>query len=88
MKELEIGSDHTIVDWKQFCWNVCVEYFLNNPEQIEGRQRSTMQVHHARQQWVFGGYDPQEKKWYLAIVRTFLSNNSTINQDFHNRLIR
>ena len=30
MKELEIGSEHCIVGWKQFCRDVRVDYFFND----------------------------------------------------------
>ena len=36
MHELEIGSCGTLTDWNQFCRDVCVQYFQNNPEQIGG----------------------------------------------------
>ena len=39
LKELDIKSEHTVVDWKQFCRDVCVEQFLNNPQQIGGPGR-------------------------------------------------
>ena len=39
MKELEIGSEHTIVDCKQSCRDVCVHYFLNHPERLGGPGR-------------------------------------------------
>lgn len=35
-EELNIGSNHTIVDWNQFCRDICVSYFVNNPQQIGG----------------------------------------------------
>ena len=35
-KELEIGGQHTVVDWLQFCRDVPVDYFLNNPVPIGG----------------------------------------------------
>ena len=34
--ELEIGSDHTIADWKNFCRDICATYYINNPEKIGG----------------------------------------------------
>eukprot|EP00795_Rhopilema_esculentum_P015990 gene15990-7323_t len=39
LKELDIKSEHTVVDWKQFCRDVCVEHFLNKPQQIGGPGR-------------------------------------------------
>ena len=41
LKELDIKSEHTVVDWKQFCRDICVEHFLINPQQIGGPGRST-----------------------------------------------
>ena len=35
-EELEIGSDHTTVDWYNFCRDVCEHYLVNNPVQIGG----------------------------------------------------
>ena len=29
--QLEIGGSDTIVDWKNFCHDICLEYFLRNP---------------------------------------------------------
>ena len=37
LKEVGI-STHTTVDWKQFFHDVCVEYFINHPEQIGGQR--------------------------------------------------
>ena len=34
MHGLEIGSCTTLTDRNQFCCDVCVQYFQNNPEQI------------------------------------------------------
>ena len=80
MRELEIGSSHTIVDWKQFCRDVCVAYFLNHPQQIGGPGRvveideslfSKRKYNRGRvlpEQWIFGGYDPVDKKDFLVPV--------------------
>ena len=35
-RELEIGSDHTIIDWKNFCRNIRATYYTNNPQKIGG----------------------------------------------------
>ena len=32
--ELQIGSEHSIVDWNQYCRDIAVSHFLNNPVQI------------------------------------------------------
>ena len=34
--ELRIGSEHTVADWSQFCRDIAVAYFTNNPIQIGG----------------------------------------------------
>ena len=80
MKELEIGCNSTIVDWKQFCRDVCVSYFLNHPEQIGGEDRvveideslfARRKYNRGRivaEQWIFGGYDPVAKKGFLVPV--------------------
>ena len=34
--ELQIGSEHFIVDWNQYCRDIAVSHFLNNPVQIGG----------------------------------------------------
>ena len=39
MWEVDIGSEQTIVDWKQFCCDVCVSYFLDHPVPIGGEDR-------------------------------------------------
>ncbi|CAF2988618.1 unnamed protein product [Rotaria sp. Silwood2] len=36
MHEAEVGSNTTVVDWKNFCRDICAEYFLRNPAQIGG----------------------------------------------------
>ena len=105
MKELEIGSAHSIVDWKQFCRDVCVDYFLNHPEQLGGpgrvveideslfSRRKYNRGQLVRGQWVFGGYDPQEKKGFLIpvarrdagtlipIIQQWIVPGSTIHSD-------
>ena len=34
--ELEIGSKHSIFDWNQYCRDIAVSHFINNPVQIGG----------------------------------------------------
>ena len=76
MKELEIRSGHTVVDWKQLCHDVCVSYFLTHPECIGGEgqvgeigeslfaRRKYNRGRLIREEWVFGGYDPLTKKGF------------------------
>ena len=35
-KDLEVGSNKTVVDWNQFCRDIGVTYFLNNRVQLGG----------------------------------------------------
>ena len=35
-KDLDIGSNKTVVDWNQFCRDIAVTYFLNNCVQLGG----------------------------------------------------
>ena len=80
MWEVDIGSEQTIVDWKQFCRDVCVSYFLNHPEPIGGENR-VVEIDESlfvrrkynggrivKEQWIFGGYDAVEKKSFLVPV--------------------
>ena len=73
MHELDIGGCATIVDWKQFCRDVTVEYFLNNPFQL-GVIGSIVEINESiftrrkynrgrlqPEQWVFGGYEAATK---------------------------
>ena len=79
-QELNIGSDDTIVDWNQFCRDICVSYFLNNPDPIGGPgciveidesvfcRRKYEVGRMIPQQWIFGGYEPGTKKGFLIPV--------------------
>ena len=80
MAELEIGSRSTIVDWNQFCRDVAVQYFLNHPERLGGRdsiveideslfaRRKYNRGHVVREQWIMGGYDVERKIGFLIPV--------------------
>ena len=34
--ELQIRSEHSIVDWNQYCRDIAISHFINNPVQIGG----------------------------------------------------
>ena len=36
MRELDIGSIGTVVDWKNYCREVCADYYIAHPLQIGG----------------------------------------------------
>ena len=78
--ELDIGGEHTIVDWFQFCRDVAVSYFLNNPVPIGGlghvveideslfAKRKYNRGRLIAEQWIFGGYDIETKHGFLVPV--------------------
>ncbi|XP_074660563.1 uncharacterized protein LOC141913025 [Tubulanus polymorphus] len=80
MHELEIQSEHTIVDWNQFCRDVCVSYFVNHPTQLGGpgrlveideslfARRKYNQGRIVAEQWIFGGYEAETKQGFLVPV--------------------
>ena len=78
--QLEIGGSDTIVDWKNFCHDICLEYFLRNPAVIGGPghtveiyecllvRRKYNVRHQVDEQWVFGGYDVVDKVGFMVPV--------------------
>ena len=89
--ELEINSSHTIADWKQYCRDICVEYFTNHPQQIGGpghiveideslfAKRKYNRGHRVPEQWIFGGYDPETKLGFLvSLLSTFFVHTLTM----------
>ena len=36
--ELQVGSKHSIVDWNQYCRDIAVPHFINNPVQTGGHR--------------------------------------------------
>ncbi|KCZ76851.1 hypothetical protein H311_02146 [Anncaliia algerae PRA109] len=36
MRNVEIKSEHTIVDWENFCREICASHFLRNPVVLGG----------------------------------------------------
>jgi hypothetical protein len=79
-REAKIGGEHTVVDWFQFCRDVPVEYFLNNPSPIGGinhvveideslfARRKYNRGRIVPEQWILGGYDQQTKHGFLVPV--------------------
>ena len=55
--QLGIVGEHTIVDWKNFCRDICLEYFIRNPVVIGGPGQT-----------VFGGYDVATKVGFMVPV--------------------
>ena len=78
--ELQIKGEHTVVDWLQFCRDVPVEYFLNNPAPIGGAghiveideslfaRRKYNRGRVVPETWIIGGYDQQTKNGFLVPV--------------------
>ena len=78
--ELQIGSEHSIVDWNQYCRDIAVSHFVNNPVQIGGPGHiveidkslfSRGKYNRGRivpEQWIFGGYDPATEEGFLLPV--------------------
>ena len=89
MKELKISSNKSVVDWNQFCRDVCVEYFANNPEKVGGvgqiveidetlfarRKYNGGPGRDVPPQWIFGGYDPAttKKDFWYLLLHVMLN---------------
>ncbi|CAF3281361.1 unnamed protein product [Rotaria sp. Silwood2] len=81
MHELDIGSPNTVVDWKNFCRDICAQYLVNNPMRIGGpghiveidescfgKRKYNRGRIIREQQWVFGGIDRQTRRCFLVPV--------------------
>ena len=79
-RELQLGSDHTLVDWKNFCREVCVEILEKNSEKIGGEGKiveideskfGKRKFHRGRRVdgvWVFGGIERGSNRMFMKIV--------------------
>ena len=78
VQELRIGSEHSIVDWNQYCRDIAVSHYVNNPVQIGGpghkveideslfSRRKYSRGRILPEQWIFGGYDPATKEGFFC----------------------
>lgn len=78
-REVDV-SEHTIVDWFNFCRDVCVEIVLNQSDRIGGPGKTVeideskfgkRKYHRGRQvdgKWVFGGVERESSRCFLEIV--------------------
>lgn len=79
-RELRIGSEHTLVDWFNFCREVCGEILENDSKQIGGPGKvveideskfGKRKYHKGRRKdgvWVFGGIERDSKECFLESV--------------------
>ena len=89
--ELNIAN-HTFVDWKNFCRDVCAEYFVAHPV-IIGGPGITVEIDESvfarrkyvgrlvSNQWVFGGIEvgtPQRKGFLATVDRRDVATLITI----------
>lgn len=78
-RELKIGSDHTIVDWKNFAREVCLCILKQDSERIGGPGKHVeideskfgkRKYHRGKRVdgvWVFGGIERESKKCFLKL---------------------
>jgi transposase-like protein len=79
-RELKIGSDHTLVDWKNFAREVCLCILEQDTEQIGGPGKhieideskfGKRKYHRGKRVdgvWVFGGIERESKRCFFEIV--------------------
>ena len=78
--ELQIGREHSIVDWNRYCRDIAVSHFINSLVQIGGPGH-IVEIHEnlfskrkynrgriVPEQWIFGSYDPATKEGFLLPV--------------------
>jgi len=75
-RELRIGGEHTVVDWRNFTWEVCLSVLEEDSEQIGGpgefvdideSKFGKMRYHRGRRVegvWVFGGIERESKRCF------------------------
>ncbi|CAF4302157.1 unnamed protein product, partial [Rotaria sordida] len=78
--ELSILSKTTLIDWKNFCRDICAIHFVNNPQKVGDRghiveidesafgKRKYNRGRLVKTQWVFGGIDIITKQCFLVEV--------------------
>lgn len=97
MHQLEIGSEHTVVDWRNFCRDVCGQYLIDNPMRIGGPDKvveidECMLVRRkynrgrvVKEQWVFGGVEVGSNKCFL--VKVAQRNTATLLPLIHKYIL-
>lgn len=85
-RELKIGSDHTIVDWKNFAREVCLCILKQESERIGGPGKHVeideskfgkRKYHRGKRVdgvWVFGGIERESKKCFFEVVEDRSAN--------------
>ncbi|XP_071961060.1 uncharacterized protein [Antedon mediterranea] len=80
-RELEIGGDHTLVDWMKYCRNVAATFLISHPQQIGGpgnlveieecviAKHKNHSGHEIPEQWLIGLYQPGTRIGMLVSVR-------------------
>ena len=78
--EVRLGSDHTVVDWKNFCREVCTIIIESESEQIGGEGKTVeideskfgkRKFHRGRRVdgiWVFGGIERETNRVFMQTV--------------------
>ncbi|CAF0914041.1 unnamed protein product [Didymodactylos carnosus] len=79
-RQCGLGSEWTIVDWKNFLRDICAEYFLRHPAMIGGvghvveidesswTKRKFNRGRVVQNQWVFGGIDRDTRECFAVLV--------------------
>lgn len=77
---LQLGSDHTLVDWANFCREVTFDIIYNHPEKLgevgvkvqidESKfgKRKNNRGGHREGQWVFGGFEENTGRTFMLPV--------------------